>query len=93
MLAIDKLIIIVLGVIVLIAVIILLYTYGKDIGEQMMFQNSLRSCCGAFRAANCKLANSIECGNDETVNSLANKLNLGPEQLNRFCDCTTVSSP
>jgi hypothetical protein len=92
MLAIDKLIILILGIIVLVAVVFLIYSYGKGTADQLFEQNSLRACCGAYRAALCTLPDSITCDNQKTVGQMESDLGMDKSGLDRFCDCTTVSS-
>jgi hypothetical protein len=101
MLATDKLIILVIGLVVLVAMLYLLYTGGKGSADQLLLQNDLRICCGGYRAIECvySLRSSICCENhvsgapcnpDKLLNVVAGKLDLNEESLARFCGCTTV---
>ncbi len=65
--------------------VILLTGNIQDLIEGITTENTLRQCCGKYKANGCN-NKEIFC-NGETVKNLADKLNFDDNQLKEFCDC------
>jgi hypothetical protein len=85
MLATDKVVLIVIFLIVLLAVLFIMFGLGKGNADQILLQNELRNCCGTFRAYDC-LDMTVSCDGD-TIDSLRTKLSMTQEQIKLFCNC------
>jgi len=87
MLAVNKLILLIIFLVVLLAIIYLLFVVGKGTADPLLLQNDLRMCCGTYRAYNCTNY-YVSCGeNKGNIDGLRAKLNISYEQLNTFCNC------
>lgn len=86
MLAVNKLILLIIFLVVLLATLYLLFVVGKGAADPLLLQNELRQCCGTYRTSNCT-DYYVFCSQGGTINDMRIKLNMSNEQLNIFCDC------
>lgn len=84
MISIDKLVLLMIFLIVLLAALGLIFQIIEPTGEQLGIQNKIRQCCMAYRANGC-LDDSIMCG-EKTLRDLAIEANI-LQQLENFCGC------
>lgn len=89
MLAVDKIILIVIFLIVLVAVVFIMLGISKPAADNLLLQNELTQCCGTFRAYSCpEDMTSISCG-DKTIDELMGQVGIANyDQLKSYCKCS-----
>jgi len=89
MIVINKVVLLLIFLIVLAISLYVLFVMSHPMGAQIDLQNQLRMCCSLFRATDC-LNTAIICNEEtqETVGSLAAKLNMNDDLVKEFCSCS-----
>jgi len=92
MLAVDKLILIIILVVVLLLVIGLVFL-GRQSGDPIVLQNTLRQCCIGYRARGCPdyselSTDPLYCSDKDVVIIARDQLGMSETQLRNFCGCS-----
>jgi hypothetical protein len=87
MLAVNKLVLLIIFLVILLAILYFLFVFGKGTGDSLLLQNELMQCCGYYRANGCTNAGVFCDKNYNTIDDIRNKLSMSTDQLNKFCKC------
>ncbi len=94
MIAINKLILLVIFLVILLATLIILFS-GSPVIEQLNLQSELRGCCQIYRSYGCP-ENLVELSNinceKHTLAEIVIALNMKDDisKLKKFCNCPNI---
>jgi hypothetical protein len=89
MLAAEKLVLLAIFLIALIASLYMLSVSGLNPANQLILQSDLKTCCGAYKASGCQNTNflcSTSTG-EMAFMDMQNKLGMSDQNLKCFCGC------
>ena len=90
MMSIDKIVLLVIFIIILLASVFLILNIGMPVGENVNLQRELNGCCIVYRANGCpnidQISKTMKCETKFLID-IVDELNMNDEQLRNFCNC------